>query len=179
LAARENGTARTGLSPPPTRTLVTPYCKRTRPGRRTTRRPRVSPLRLSPSSFPPLCSVSRRPIWAGAHGDNLLVGPVTPGVETPTITDYYYIQIKLTLGAGKVYSLRPSLTGVLAHFICPELCVVRGLHLDATIVISSFHTPVRFVPTPTDSWPPLIHRGGLEVVNRFVYSAVIAINTSP
>jgi hypothetical protein len=78
LAAQEDGTARAGLSPPPTRTLVTPYCKRTRPGRRTTRRPRVSPLRLSPSSFPPSCSVSRRPIWAGARGDNLLVGPGTP-----------------------------------------------------------------------------------------------------
>jgi hypothetical protein len=44
--------------------------------------PRVSPLRLSPSSCPPSCSVSRRPIWAGTCGDNLLVGPGTPGVET-------------------------------------------------------------------------------------------------
>jgi hypothetical protein len=36
-------------------------------------------LRLSPSDFlPPSRSVSRRPIWAGAHGDNLLVGPGTP-----------------------------------------------------------------------------------------------------
>jgi hypothetical protein len=26
----------------------------------------------------PLCSVSRRPIWAGTHNDNLLVGPGTP-----------------------------------------------------------------------------------------------------
>jgi hypothetical protein len=93
LAARESGTARTGLSPPPTRTLVTPYCKRTRPGRRTTRRPRVSPLRLSPSSFPPSCSVSRRPIWAGARGDNLLVGPGTPrgrnadtGLGSPSVS---------------------------------------------------------------------------------------------
>src|SRR5699024_3041419 len=31
LAARENGMARISLSLPPTRTLVTPYCKRTRP----------------------------------------------------------------------------------------------------------------------------------------------------
>jgi hypothetical protein len=31
-----------------------------------------------------LCSVSRRPIWAGTRSDNLLVGPGTPGVETPT-----------------------------------------------------------------------------------------------
>jgi hypothetical protein len=50
LAARENGLARKALSLSlsPTRTLVTPYCKRTRPGRRTTRRPRV-PL----CCFPP------------------------------------------------------------------------------------------------------------------------------
>jgi hypothetical protein len=48
LAARENETARISLSLPPTRTLVTPYCKRTRPGRRTTRRPRVSPFACLP-----------------------------------------------------------------------------------------------------------------------------------
>jgi hypothetical protein len=59
----------------PTRTLVTPYCKRTRPGRGATRRPRDSPL---PVLFPPSCSVSRRLIWAGTRGDNLLVGPGTP-----------------------------------------------------------------------------------------------------
>jgi hypothetical protein len=28
--------------------------------------------------LPPSCSVSRRPIWAGTRGDNLLVGPGTP-----------------------------------------------------------------------------------------------------
>jgi hypothetical protein len=70
--------ARTGLSPPPMRTLVTPYCKRTRPGRRTTRRPRVSPFLPVSPFFPPSCSVSRRPIWAGTRGDNLLIGPGTP-----------------------------------------------------------------------------------------------------
>jgi hypothetical protein len=36
------------------------------------------------SPFPPLCSISRRPIWAGTRSDNLLVGPRTPGVKTPT-----------------------------------------------------------------------------------------------
>jgi hypothetical protein len=36
--------------------------------------------------FLPSRSVSRRPIWAGARGDNLLVGPGTPGFETPTLT---------------------------------------------------------------------------------------------
>jgi hypothetical protein len=30
------------------------------------------------SLFSPLCSISRRPIWAGTHSDNLLVGPGTP-----------------------------------------------------------------------------------------------------
>jgi hypothetical protein len=28
--------------------------------------------------FPPLCPVSRRPIWAGTRSDNLLIGPGTP-----------------------------------------------------------------------------------------------------
>jgi hypothetical protein len=40
------------------------------------------PFAVSPS---PLCSVSHRPIWAGTRGDNLLVGPGTPRVETPTV----------------------------------------------------------------------------------------------
>src|SRR5688572_8536539 len=35
--------------------------------------------------FPPSCPVSRRPIWARTRGDNSLVGPRTPGVETPTV----------------------------------------------------------------------------------------------
>jgi hypothetical protein len=35
--------------------------------------------------LPALCSVSRRPIWAGTRSDNLLVGPGTPRVETPTV----------------------------------------------------------------------------------------------
>jgi hypothetical protein len=34
-----------------------------------------------------LCSIPRQPIWAGTRSDNLLVGPGTPGVETPTILD--------------------------------------------------------------------------------------------
>jgi hypothetical protein len=35
--------------------------------------------------FPPLCSVSRRPIWARTRSDNLLVGPGTPRGRTPTV----------------------------------------------------------------------------------------------
>jgi hypothetical protein len=56
----------------PSRTLVTPYCKRIRPGRRTTRG------HSFPLLFSPVCSVSRQPIWAGTRNDNLLVGPGTP-----------------------------------------------------------------------------------------------------
>jgi hypothetical protein len=59
------------LSPSPSRTLVTPYCKRIRPGRRTTRA-------TVPPFCSPLCFVSRRPIWAGTRNDNLLVNPGTP-----------------------------------------------------------------------------------------------------
>jgi hypothetical protein len=58
------------LSLSPSRTLVTPYCKRIRPGRRITR--------VAVPLFSPLCSISRRPIWAGTRSDNLLVGPGTP-----------------------------------------------------------------------------------------------------
>jgi hypothetical protein len=69
---------RTRLSLSPSRTLVTPCCKHIRPGRGTTRG------RGFPLLFSLLCSVSRRPIWTGTCSDNLLVGPGTPGVETPT-----------------------------------------------------------------------------------------------
>jgi hypothetical protein len=64
------GWQRVSLSP--SRTLVTPYCKRIRPGRRTTQGHGF------PLLFSPLCSVSRRPIWAGTRSDNLLVGPGIP-----------------------------------------------------------------------------------------------------
>jgi hypothetical protein len=83
-AARENGTARISLSLPPTRTLVTPYCKRTRPGRRTTQRSRVSPfvcLLLSPLHAP-----SRADPSGLGHATTIyssVQGP--PGVETPTV----------------------------------------------------------------------------------------------
>jgi hypothetical protein len=76
--AGERADAQGSRSLSPSRTLVNPYCKRIRPGRRTTRG------RGFPLLFSPLCSVSRRPIWAGTRSDNLLVGPGTPRVETPT-----------------------------------------------------------------------------------------------
>jgi hypothetical protein len=85
LAARENGPARKALalslSLAPARTLVTPYCKRIQPpwAQDNTK------VAVSPRCSPPLCPVSRRPIWAGARSHNLLVGPGTPGVKTPTV----------------------------------------------------------------------------------------------
>jgi hypothetical protein len=45
-----------------------PYCKRIHPGAG----------QHEAAVFPPLCSVSCQPIWAGARNDNLLVGPGTP-----------------------------------------------------------------------------------------------------
>jgi hypothetical protein len=65
------------LSPP--RTLVTPYCKRIRPGRRTTRG------RGSPLLFPP-CVPSRADPSGLGHAATIyssVQGP--PGVETPTV----------------------------------------------------------------------------------------------
>jgi hypothetical protein len=50
----EDGTVRAGLSLPPTRTLVTPYCKRTRPGRGTNTKAAGFPFHAClPPAFPP------------------------------------------------------------------------------------------------------------------------------
>jgi hypothetical protein len=44
----------------------------------------------SPLLFlPPLCSVSRRPIWAGTRSDYLLVGPGTPRGRNADNTDKF------------------------------------------------------------------------------------------
>jgi hypothetical protein len=75
--------ARVGLSLPPARTLVTPYCKRTRPGRGTNTKTVGFTFY---ACLPPSRSVSCRPIWAGARGDNLLVGLGTPRVRNADTT---------------------------------------------------------------------------------------------
>jgi hypothetical protein len=87
VVAREDGlTNRLSLSSP-SRTLVTPYCKCIHSGAG----------QHEAAGFPPLCSVSRQPIWAGARSDNLLVGPGTPrgrNADTHTHTHIYiYIYI--------------------------------------------------------------------------------------
>jgi hypothetical protein len=82
LASRERGQGQAlswGRSlPSPARTLVTPYCKRTRPGRGTNTKAAGSPslsLSLDPApatdlalSLPLRARPRARPIWAGARG---------------------------------------------------------------------------------------------------------------
>jgi hypothetical protein len=137
LAARENGPVHKALALAlsPTRTLVTPYCKRTRPGRRATRRPRVSPFACF---FPPSCSVSRRPIWAGTRIDNLLVGPETPGVETPTKPELeaakrakFTLIFRLGCSYVWIYSMWP-LQGVGA-----QICQSRSSQVDLIAYMSN------------------------------------------
>jgi hypothetical protein len=76
-------------------TLVTPYCKRTRPGRGTNTKAAGFPPLSRPISrllaFPPSRSASRRPICAGARGDTSLVGSGTPrsrNADRYTDSDY-------------------------------------------------------------------------------------------
>jgi hypothetical protein len=75
VAARENGLMRS-LTPSLSLSLANacnPLLQAHPPWAQDNTRPRF-PL----TGFPPLCSVSRRPIWAGTRSDNLLVGPGTP-----------------------------------------------------------------------------------------------------
>jgi hypothetical protein len=81
------------LAPSPAWMLVTPYCKRTRPGRGTnTKAAGFPPLsRRSPAaSLSPLRARPRaRPIWAGARGDIHSSARDPSGLETPTELDQY------------------------------------------------------------------------------------------
>jgi hypothetical protein len=78
VATRENGlTDSLSLSLSPSRTLVTPYYKRIRPGRRTTR--------AAVPFFAPPCVLSRADPSGLGHAATIyssVQGP--PGVETPT-----------------------------------------------------------------------------------------------
>jgi hypothetical protein len=71
---RENGLA-DGLSLSPSRTLVTPLLQVHPTWAQGNTKAAGFPIACF---FPPSCSVSCRPIWAGTRGDNLLVGPGTP-----------------------------------------------------------------------------------------------------
>jgi hypothetical protein len=100
------------LAPSPAWTLVTPYCKRTRPGRGTnTKATGFPPLsRRSPAaSLSPLRAWPRaRPIWAGARGDIHSSAQGPPGLGTPTAvvnthsqTHPFSSQIKLDISMVK------------------------------------------------------------------------------
>jgi hypothetical protein len=76
------------LAPSPAWTLVTPYCKRTRPGRGTNTKaagfPRLS--RLSPATSLPPFALGLAPTHLGwGTRRHSLVGLGTPGLETPTV----------------------------------------------------------------------------------------------
>jgi hypothetical protein len=81
----EDETAHAGLSLPPTRMLVTPYCKRTRPGRGTSTKAAGFPF-TPVSLFSPLRAPSRADPFGLGHVATIyssVQGP--PGVKTPTV----------------------------------------------------------------------------------------------
>jgi hypothetical protein len=128
VAARENGPTHKAhaLSPSPTRTLVTPYCKRIRPGRRTTRG-RGFPL-LSPPCVPSHADPSGLGHAATIYSS--VQGP--PGVETPTVgasgrgllrVDE---QLPVKLQMGSLH--QPLQPGTLLHFGSLEFMSLDGTY---------------------------------------------------
>jgi hypothetical protein len=75
VVAWEDGPTNRLPSLSPSRTLVTPYCKRIRPGRRITRA----------TVLPPYVPSRADPSGLGHAATILLIGTGTPGVETPTV----------------------------------------------------------------------------------------------
>jgi hypothetical protein len=77
------------LAPSPAWTLVTSYCKRTRPGRGTNTKaagfPPLSRRSLAASLSPLRARPRARPIWAGARGDIHSSAQGPPGLRTPTV----------------------------------------------------------------------------------------------
>jgi hypothetical protein len=76
------------LAPSPAWTLVTPYCKRTRPGRGTNMKAAGFPplSRLSPAASLPPFALGLAPTHLGwGTRRHSLVGLGTPGLETPTV----------------------------------------------------------------------------------------------
>jgi hypothetical protein len=77
------------LAPSPAWMLVTPYCKRTRPGRGTNTKaagfPPLSHRSLAASLSPLRARPRARPIWAGARGDIHSSAQGPPGLETSTL----------------------------------------------------------------------------------------------
>jgi hypothetical protein len=119
------------LSLSPSRTLVTPYCKRTRPGRRTTWRPLVSPL---PVSSPPpfMLRLTRDPSRLGhvATIYSSVQGP--PRVETPTIPHNLQGNMKAPSGhqlqgAEALGALKEGLGISLERFIAYSVVRTRAI----------------------------------------------------
>jgi hypothetical protein len=117
LAARgKDGTARISLSLSPTRTLVTPYCKRTRPGRGTNTKAAGFPFHacLPPAPFSPLRASSRADPSGLGHAATIyssVQGP--PGVETPTS----FIQKPLKVGPEVLSVLHCEKVGFLKKLL--------------------------------------------------------------
>jgi hypothetical protein len=106
------------LAPSPVWTLVTPYYKRTRPGRGTnTKAAGFPPLSRRPpaTSLPPSRSVSRRPIWAGARGDIHSSAQGPPGLETPTNVDTRFSKHKIHPSVSEILYLRGRLDACMTH----------------------------------------------------------------
>jgi hypothetical protein len=79
--------ARVSLSLPPTRTLVTPYCKRTRPGRGTNTKAASFPFYAClPPAFPPFAlHLAPTHLGWGTRQQFTRRSRDPPGVETPTV----------------------------------------------------------------------------------------------
>jgi hypothetical protein len=123
------------LAPSPAWTLVTPYCKRTRPGRgMNTKVAGFPPLsRRSPAaSLSPLRARPRaRPIWAGAHGDTHSSAQGPPGLETPTIVTMMEVVIPFIFVEWafltKLPVLRPSVLVILSKMTHLLSCFINLL----------------------------------------------------
>jgi hypothetical protein len=100
-----------------------------------------------PLTVSPLCSVSRRPIWVGTHGDNLLVGPGTPrgrnADNTACRSDYWKARPAARIHWCTVWELRapflwpgPTSLGPLCRYtevVSPNLFVMSpNLFVRAT-----------------------------------------------
>jgi hypothetical protein len=122
------------LAPSPAWTLVTPYCKRTRPGRGTNTKVAGFPPLSRPSpatSLSPLRARPRaRPIWAGARGDIHSSAQGPPGLGMPTVDAPgrgllrvdEQLPIKLQMGSLQ----QPLQPGTVLHFGSLEFVSLDG-----------------------------------------------------
>jgi hypothetical protein len=125
------------LAPSPAWTLVTPYCKRTRPERGTnTKAAGFPPLsRLSPAtSLPPfaLGLASTHLGWGTRRHSLVGLGP--PGLETPTVTiGKAFVECKITFTKCFRHSAKNaiSVVGVQRRASRKEVERRKGVHIFA------------------------------------------------